>query len=277
MMDDQQIDALLELGRTNPKQFELELGHAAEQNVEVGIEFSPLIELPDDSIVLYWTYVNNLSKERRCRIKEGTLHEMSIEKDVPDFKRACFLLKHLKIGEVLMQSLPCHRRVDVFWINVMCKALKYFTFEELTKFIDLKGSLMNEVPIGGVLNSAVKNSDPRAFDFFYERFVRLDRKDQLNRLHIGWKKKWIHSRSAFKLAKLKLSLGDWIGLWNVEVFKDWSLLGYFATPKLIDRLSLSMASRDELTKIAIDGERVRTCLHSRLPRVLVEMVLQYLI
>ncbi len=284
-MDQYDIDSLLELGRINPKQFEKNLHLAAKRNVNVSIDYVPLMKLPDELIICYLNYVDrwiNPLSQTRLALKQSAVWHTSDEKDASTFKRNCRLLKYFKMDDILLKRLPYHQVVDNTWFSVVNKALKWLTFEELKDLVDMKDEkMMGYIRSGIALHYAVQNDDTRVYDFFYERFIVLDVAEQIEQIATVVKKDKVNSRSVLKFYKLQLSIIGHALRLKIETFENWSLLGYLSSgvssSKLIDELSCGQYDKKLLTGIAIKGERAIACLNSRLPKVLVEMVLQYLL
>ncbi len=278
-MNGEQVNKLLELGQTNPVQFKKELQDATERKIDVQISWRALMELPDESII---AYIASVSTDYQTVLNRNALYDTAIQSDDSKFKRQYLLLKHFTVDLALAISN-----------SIFYKAMRCLTFEELgCLHFPIKVHKGDALDLTRCLYNAVMNSDTRVFDFYYQRYVTSVGSDiQIDRQMDYWKSRPIVSRSAFKLIKLELANGGWTKFWNVETFRDWSLLGYFAPTasnptarKLIvdlahgdGKYAYPRVLKQELKDIVAEGERALACLNGRLPRVLVDLVLQYLI
>ncbi len=286
--------------RSELEQFEKKLQDAAHRKLDVWMGYLRLMKRSDEIIIAYCKYLNapyGVSRSTRIKWKEAALQCLQLEKNVTEFKRQCRLIVNLKVDEVVGQSLPDYDRIDVVWSHVVQNAFRWLTFEELDQLINVKnGKTLAALNLVAALYAAVENSDTRGFDLLHDRFLTTNTSNVVNIKaqsyrfsHQDWKNAKINfetnfeinPRSAFKLAKLEfIALGS-TRIRDPIVFESWALLGYFAssnasmTKRLIEDSSEDL--RAAIANIVVHADRTLACLNRRLPRVLVEMVLQYLI
>ncbi len=291
----EKFDAVLHFARTNPQQFERELQMLIGNREDLHFAYNTLLHLPRESVSKYLVYLKEMedtSLNFQLTLVETALRRVTGYVDDHEFKRHCIMIKQLHDIDAypLAQNITNHEEA---LYKIVDRALGCLTFEELDDFIGLKGGrALQGSSLGPILHASVTNPDSRVFDHFYDRFQALDESKRVRDLKLQtWRETNINSRSAYKLAKLDLSINEVTFLRDPQVFADWSLLGYLSactntssnastsvlsSRKLMDDLSSSFRGCD-LADVVITGERALACLNTCLPKVLVDLVLQYLI
>ncbi len=298
-MDVGDVERIVSLGKSDLHQFEIKLHDATKQRIEVWIELPKLMQLPDESILAYLSYLNTegaVSSGSLTAIKESALQHVSSEKNLTEFRRHCRFLKHYKIDGMLTPSqLPSYcGYVDALWYNIVYKGFKCLTFEELDRLIDIRnGATIGVLNSEASLYSALENSDTRVFNFLHDRYLMIPESERVKSRfkYALWKTGEINSMSAIKLVKLEIDALGSTTLKDLDVFADWALLGYFTDTsresttdlrgqRLIDALTRGGGRehlRPMISNLVVEADRVISCLNSCLPKVLVNLVLQYLL
>ncbi len=286
------------LGERNGDDFKFVLDYAIKHQIQVKCTVE-LARLLDSSLAKYIEYfsgkhLSDATKMKCCQTVIGGMLNDSMTHG-PKLARLINILLKLNLQDA---SSTYKVQVDAKFgkqlREVLLLGCQFSNYNDFIKLYNLQSQPHLFEPIDRhavkFLRTSMYNRDGRVFDYFYDKYV-LTNKIEIRLMAVALSS-LCNPRSLLKLLKAEMKQNDSghfyrYGLTrNIEVMQRFALLGEFKDPMFVkgfhsDDVPLAESkieeTRDLLRNIDTQSDTVIRCLKSKLPNVLVDLVLSYLV
>ncbi len=279
-------------GETNPIQFGYILEYMSKHHIEIDVDRfqQRLVNLCDQSLVEFFKFFNtpgNVSLTNQDRWRLGLLYETLKCKHLSKLKRFYSILSRMDMKQLWRPPAIEASHLKKPFNDLLQRAVQHLCYEEFVSFVNAIGAFDQAVTEPyKMMWSALLNTDNRTFNYFAERFkVHMPRDPEYIWRNFTPTMK-LNPRSTLKLVQSEIVTYGKSVFWDVRVLEQWALMGTLKDEKFNESLASYMLMsvpidetterRKFLTDLSQRGQKVVEGMMDRLPKVLVNMVFEYL-